>query len=446
MAIARGIRRGRRASKKIEPQLEVWVEIDGNLISAGSLALHEDAGQFYASFTYHSTYLDLARVGKAFSLDPLNLPLQTGSIESESRYFKLGALFDAAPDAWGRTVMASDEGISSASLTESTVLLKGRGSGVGAILFAKPGDHIERPDESNLPSIDHIDKLYRTITAIESGVQVDERLREMLMSSWDMGGARPKAVVLDNQGAEWIVKFPRAIDTYSRQRNEWANLEMARAIGMRVPTLQRVELEGGDCALLIRRFDRGEPGQMKRQHYLSAVSLISPPPDFDKRQMDSDYGASFFSYARIADVIRAISSNVEADLQELFARMVLNILLHNTDDHLKNTGFLMDPSHPGFKYRLSPLFDVVTQEGTLKHMLHIGPGVDGTGAAGGRIGTLENARAGALHWGLTNSQVDSIIEKVKSVTEQRHKFYVASGMGNDEIELVERQIRSDSKK
>lgn len=430
-------RRGLRAAKRIEPQLDVMVEIDGILVSAGGLALQEDTGNFLATFTYHDSYLALARQGKAFSLDPINLPLRAELFESESRYFRLGALFDAAPDAWGRTVMAKDEGLSPVALTETTVLLKGRGSGVGAILFAVPGGPIERPDGSDLPAMDDIAQLYKTVSAIESGAQVDEDLRNMLMSSWDMGGARPKAVVRDAEDSEWIVKFPRAIDTYSRQRNEWANLEMARAIGMRVPDTRLVELDGGDCALLIRRFDRGEPGALRRQHYLSAVSLVSPPSNFDKRQMDTAFGASIFSYARVADVVRSISSNVGHDLQELFARMVFNVLVHNTDDHLKNTGFLMDLSQPGFRYRLSPLFDVVTQEGTTKHMLHIGPGTDDSGSAGGRLGSLENARAGAAHWGLRPQAVENIIEQVQAVVSRRHEYYRSAGMSESEILQVE---------
>ncbi len=126
-------------------------------------------------------------------------------------------LFDAAPDAWGRTIMASDEGISPAALPERAVLLKGRGGGVGAVWFAAPvagtsGHSIGTP-RPELPGLGAIPQLYQTISRIESGAGVDDGLRAMLMSSWDMGGARPKAVIRDARGVEWIVKFPRQIDT-----------------------------------------------------------------------------------------------------------------------------------------------------------------------------------------------------------------------------------------
>lgn len=441
--------RSRRRTKRVEPDLAVLVDVRGELVHAGDLHLDESSGGFFAQFLYTEAYLERARRGAAFALDPLNLPLQEAAFETTSRYYLLGALFDAAPDAWGRTIMAKDEQVSPTALTESRVLLKGRGGGVGAIVFAAPGAPEVPLDFKHpalpLPRVEDIDQIFHTVAAIESGAEVSEELRSMLMSSWDMGGARPKAVVRDTEGTEWIVKFPRVIDSYSRQRVEWANLEMARAIGMRVPEIALHELEGGDCALMIKRFDRATKGTSHHRHYLSAVSLISPPAQFDKRMMDTDYGATFFSYARIADIVRRISSDVSHDIQELFARMVLNILVHNTDDHAKNTGFLLDESG-GFRYRLSPLFDVVTQEGTIKHMLHVGPGVGPRGepsAKDGRLGTLANALAGASRWGLKPAAAEAIVTKVQDVLAQRFDFFTAAGMQQLEIEQVERWLSAE---
>eukprot|EP00887_Chlorella_sp_A99_P003786 scaffold31.g3786.t1 len=402
------------------------------------------------------------RRGEVFPLDPINLPLRETPFETQSRYTCLGALFDAAPDAWGRTVMAQDEGIAATALAEETVLLKGRGNGVGAILFAPflrgKADAGASPPvtypHSHLPHKREIPRLYETVRAIETGAGVDERLRVLLMSSWDMGGARPKTVVRDDRGNEWIVKFPRKEDTYSHQRVEWANLEMARTIGMTVPEFSLHDLPGGDCALLVHRFDR-LPGTMgnagllgvasRRRHFLSAVSLISPPADFDRRQLDTAYGASIFSYARIADVVRIVSSNVVHDLQDLFARMVLNILVRNTDDHLKNTGFLMDPKSPDFRYRLSPLYDVVTQEGALKHMLHIAPLSNANpDECQGRVGSLANARASALRWGLKPAVIDAIISQIQTVLSHRNDYYLKAGMSETEIAQVERWIHPEA--
>src|SRR5690606_37802407 len=96
----------------------------------------------------------------------------------------------------------------------------------------------------------------------------------------------------------------------------------------------------------------------------------------------------------------------------------------------------------GFRYRLSPLFDVVTQEGTIKHMLHIGPGMDNAApAANGRLGSLENALSGAAQWGLKPAAADKIIEQVQDVVSRRHQFYREAGMRDDEIGAVARWVK-----
>jgi len=205
---------------------------------------------------------------------------------------------------------------------------------------------------------------------------------------------------------------------------------MAHDIGLTVPPSKLHLLDDGDCALLVQRFDR--TGQL-RHHYLSAVSLISPPADFERRQMDTPYGASIFSYARIADVIRAVSSDITHDMLELFARMVLNILVHNTDDHLKNTGFLLDTQSPGFRYRLSPLFDVVTQEGTLPHLIHIGP-------LAGREGSIENALSGVEQWGIKLEVARDLVQRVQAVVARREQYYQKAGMSDSEIKSVQRWL------
>ena len=432
--------------KVLEPTLFVGIEIRGVNHFVGELRCAQSTQDFVASFQYAPSYLSLAQSGHAFALDPINLPLRTDPYKTTDRHSILGVLFDAAPDAWGRTVMALDEGVSSVSLTESRVLLKGKGAGVGAIFFTT------QPFESGftLPlystsRLGQVPELYDIVRRIENGLTLDVHSRALLKSSWDIGGARPKAIVQDVEGAQWIVKFPRGIDTFSRQRVEWANLQMAKEIGMQVPDAQLIELERGDCALLVRRFDRTvQPGHeqvMTRQHYISAASLISPPADFDKHKIDTAYGASYFSYARIADVVRRLSNHAASDLTELYARMVLNVLVHNTDDHLKNTGFLLDSVSQSSALRLAPLFDVVTQEGGPLHMLHLGPGKNKTQPyQSGRLGSLDNVLSGAKSCGIKPAAASAIIERVASVFERRLEFYQQAKMQQQDIDLVEQCV------
>jgi len=421
-----------RAHKIVEPQLYVYVDIQGEAVLAGMLALDEEGEQgFFAQFQYAQSYVDDPR---AFALDPINLPLTDArrTFQTESRYETLGAIFDAAPDAWGRNVMRVDR--DGADVREDEVLLKGRGMGVGALFFSASVLTPNMRRVYRLPETSEIDTLAGLLADIDAGIKPKGLYRDLLGSSWDIGGARPKTIVRDDAGEMWIAKFPRARDSYDRQRVEYANLSMARDIGMTVPDVRLVETPLG-AVLMTRRFDRvqlpaaaGDEAVVARRHFLSGAALISPSPQIGKRELDSTRGRATFSYARLADVIRRISSHPVKDLQELYARMVLNVAVHNTDDHLKNVGFLKDET--GFSYRLSPLFDVVTQEGSSKHYLHLG--------AAGRESTFDNALSEYRRFGLrTETAAQSIIDRVKQVVKQRRDYYVQANMPQKEVERVE---------
>jgi serine/threonine-protein kinase HipA len=119
------------------------------------------------------------------------------------------------------------------------------------------------------------------------------------------------------------------------------------------------------------------------------------------------------------------------DLKELYARMILNVAVHNTDDHLKNVGFLKDEGAQ--TYRLSPLFDVVTQEGSARHYLHIG--------AAGRESSFQNCLSEYRRFGLRSEAVArGILEHVREVVEQRQRYYAMAGMTAQEIGHVEASL------
>jgi len=422
-------------TKSVESPLYVYTDVAGRLVWAGTLNLDDSRGEvpmpILADFSYAPSYLANA---EAYPLDPVNLPLRDQVYRTTSRFHVLGALFDAAPDAWGRNVIRADN--AGIMPSEREVFVRGRGLGVGGLLFApqrlEDGVDLNELLRSQLRTAEmgDIPTLETALSAIDDGRPVDDAWRELLASSWDIGGARPKSIVRDAAGEQWIAKFPRARDSFDRQRLEWANLEMARDIGMNAPAAKLVEAKQG-AVLLVHRFDRVVTGQgTLRHHYLSAASLISPSPDFDKRDMDRPQGVATFSYARVADVIKRISSNPARDLQELYARMVLNVAVHNTDDHLKNTGFLKEESGPTGRYRLSPLFDVVTQEGSAKHMLHIGPH--------GRESTFENALAGAARMSIKPKAAAEIMARVQNVTGRRHEYYARARLADNEMEIIDR--------
>ena len=421
-----------RRHKSVESELFVYVDIRGEAVLAGVLTLDDsDETRFFAEFTYVQSYVNDPR---AFALDPLNLPLIDAktTFRTESRYETLGAIFDAAPDAWGRNVMRVDK--AGARVTEDEVLLRGRGMGVGALFFSARLLTPNMRKTYRLPEVSQLESLADLLTDIDQGVKPKGLYRDILGSSWDIGGARPKTIVRDEAGEMWIAKFPRRGDSYDRQRVEFANLQMARAIGLTVPEIRLTETHLG-AVLLTHRFDRellpaGQGGApvVARRHFLSGASLISPPVRIGKRDLDGPEGSATYSYARLADVTRRISSNPVQDLKELYARMILNVAVHNTDDHLKNVGFLKDEG--AHTYRLSPLFDVVTQEGSARHYLHIG--------AQGRDSTFENCLTHYRRFGLrSEAAARSILDVVRDVVADRRAYYVAAGMAPEEISMVE---------
>lgn len=421
-----------RRHKFVESELYVYVDIEGEAVLCGVLTLDDhDEDAFFAQFSYVESYVQDAR---AFPLDPINLPLidSRRRFHTTSRYQTLGALFDAAPDAWGRNVMRLDSG--GARVTEDEVLLKGRGMGVGALFFSARLLPPNQRKTYRLPEMREVDSLAGLLADIDQGIKPKGLYRDLLGSSWDIGGARPKTIVCDELGDMWIAKFPRQGDSYDRQRVEYANLCMARDIGLNVPPIRLAETRLG-AVLLTHRFDRrvlptpsGQPTRVARRHFLSAASLISPSAAIGKRELDGARGRATYSYARLADVLRRVSSHPVQDLLELYARMTLNVALHNTDDHLKNTGFLKDAAGPA--YRLSPLFDVVTQEGSAMHYLHIGDQ--------GRASTFDNVLSQYRRFGLRSAAAaQSVIDRVREVASQRQRYYEQAGLNPTEISRIE---------
>lgn len=412
-------------SKKKSIPRRLWVHIDRpwGVEPVGELEFDDSAaGGFSARFRYAESWLALP---KRFALDPLNLPLSDGWVESGSKYINLGVLFDAAPDAWGRQVYKVQSNEPVLDLPEDEVLLMGRGNGVGALLYsASPSlTRDDLPGIASLPLVEEdLLQVHRAAHNIFEKTPLDQQTRGLLAGSWSMGGARAKAVMRDRNGRLWIAKFSEPNDTVDRQRIEWSNLEMAREIGMQVPALKILETELGSV-LLVERFDR-TPG-LDRLHYASAISLVSAEPE-DKR-LTSQRDQAIFSYARLADIINRVSPSPSRDRQELFARMVLNVCLHNTDDHLKNFGFIESPESAS-RLQLSPLFDVVTQS-SAAHFLRIGKQ--------GRQGSLDNAISEPRRFGLTASGSKQIVDRVLEVVGNRIAFYEKSGMSSTDIAAVD---------
>jgi serine/threonine-protein kinase HipA len=328
-----------------ERPTQVVVAIDGEDVLAGLLFSHRRGGRESASFSYDPAYL--ARPD-AYALDP-SLPLVQGGLQTPVGLSMFRAFADATPDRWGRNLIvreerhrATAEGGTPRSLGEIDFLLGVRDDlRQGALRFRDQETGIFLADEdSGVPHVTGLGTLLHAAEHLESDEETEEELRELLRGGSSLGGARPKAHVIDNEGRIAIAKFPRSrFDEWDVTAWESVALHLARLAGILVPKseLLRVANRG---VLIVDRFDRDGT---RRIGYLSAMTMLEA--------RDGDVG----SYLEIASKIEEVSPRATRDLHELWRRMAFTILISNTDDHLRNHAFL----HAGGNaWSLSPAFDL----------------------------------------------------------------------------------------
>jgi len=211
----------------------------------------------------------------------------------------------------------------------------------GALRFAKEenGTFLTQYEESPIPPMIALPKLLAATDHISDENETAEDLRLLLAPGSSLGGARPKSSVRDANGQLLIAKFPHKADEIDIVRWEAVALTLAKRAGISVPNW-RLEMAADRPVLLLYRFDR--KGQA-RLPFLSAMSML------DAQDNDTH------SYMEIVDVLRQYGASAKSDIQALWRRMVFNILISNTDDHLRNHGFLYQ-SPDG--WRLSPAYDL----------------------------------------------------------------------------------------
>ena len=260
-----------------------------------------------------------------------------------------GAFGDSAPDRWGRNLIQRDErrraqveGRAPRSLGEVDFLL-----GVsdiarqGGLRFKETpdGPFLASGDGANIPPLIRLGELLNAAMRVAANGEDDGDLRLILAPGSSLGGARAKASVLDQQGELSIAKFPQPDDAYPVMQWEAVALDLARRAGIAVPTW-RLEQVADRTALLLRRFDRD--GDI-RIPFLSAMAMLGAADNEDH------------SYLEIVDALRQFGSQPEQDCAQLWRRIVFNILISNTDDHLRNHGFLYAAAGG---WRLSPAYDM----------------------------------------------------------------------------------------
>ncbi len=323
----------------------VYVDLHGTPYLVGRLWARARKSKESASFEYDRTWLENPA---RFSLEPA-LSLGPGPFHTVGDAPMFGAIGDSAPDRWGRTLMrrmerrrAEGEKQAPRTLQEMDYLmLVDDETRQGALRFAKHegGPFVREEGAKRIPPLIELPRLLSATEHFIEETETEEDIRLLFAPGTSLGGARPKASVRDKGGHLAIAKFPRRDDEINAVAWEAVALALAKKSGIAVP-VGRVELIAEKPVLLLRRFDR--EGN-RRIPFLSAMSMLGAR-DHEAR-----------SYLEIVDALRQHGSSPKADMEALWRRIVFNILISNTDDHLRNHGFLYE-SQQG--WRLSPAYDM----------------------------------------------------------------------------------------
>ena len=323
----------------------VYVDLDGTPQLVGRLWARVRKNKEGATFEYDRTWLDNPA---RFSLEPA-LQLGPGPFHTPADTSMFGAIGDSAPDRWGRALMrrverrrAEREGGTPRTLQEiDFLLLVNDEARQGTLRFAERegGAFLREEGVKRIPPLVELPELLSAAEHVMEDKDTEEDLRLLFAPGSSLGGARPKTSVIEKDGHLTIAKFPRKDDEVNTVIWESVALALAQKAGIPVPSA-RVEKIGKKPVLLLRRFDRDG---MRRIPFLSAMSMLGSK-DLETR-----------SYLEMVDALRQHGATPKADIEALWRRLVFNILISNTDDHLRNHGFLYMGAGG---WRLSPAYDL----------------------------------------------------------------------------------------
>src|SRR6185437_5152791 len=324
----------------------VWVWLPGRTepVVAGRLAA---AGDYFV-FNYGQSYLGRK---DAIPLYEPELPLRAGVLPLLNGLWMPGCIRDAAPDAWGRRVIINRQlgvrgkEINVAELDELAYLLESGSDRAGALDFQLAADKYVPREASNAA----LDELLNAVKLVEEGIPLTPDLDRALFHASSIGGARPKALIVDN-GRKYIAKFSSQTDVYNVVKAEYVAMRLAAEAGIKTASVI-LKRTGGRDVLLVERFDRERiDGSWRRRGMVSALTLL----ELDEMM------ARYASYEDLAVVVRHRFDEPKATLRQLFARLVFNVLCGNTDDHARNHAAYWDGRH----LKLTPAYDICPQART----------------------------------------------------------------------------------
>ncbi len=319
----------------------------------GTLSVSHTRGKEIFSFGYDKSWLDRKLTT---TIDP-DLQFVPGQQFLPQKKANFGIFMDSAPDRWGRTIMDRREAVQARLedrkpkkfFEEDYLLGVYDAHRMGALRFKtnQEGPFLHDNRGMAAPAFTSIRELEQASLQLEKGVLKDREalkwLNLLLAPGASLGGARPKAGVVDTNGQLWIAKFPSANDTTDIGGWEMVANELGIMAGINMAEGKAQKFNNKQHTFLTRRFDRINTGA--RYHFGSAMTLLG--------KSDGE-GAAGASYIDIRDFIVQFGVQPNEDLEELWKRIVFNIAIKNTDDHLRNHGFILTAAG----WKLSPAYDV----------------------------------------------------------------------------------------
>jgi len=404
---------------------DIWVYADWKgMISPkciGILSAQQAKGRKAFSFSYDADWISSQ---EQLLLDP-DIVWYSGQQYPNGKE-NFGVFLDSMPDTWGRTLMkrraafnAQEQGKPAPILYDIDFLLGVHDlSRMGALRFKREpdGDFLDNDPVSPTPPWASIRELQHGAKLIESNedtVEVRKWLAMLMAPGSSLGGARPKANILDEHGHPWIAKFPSKNDTIDK--GAWEYLAYCLAVGSKIDMAEsRLEhIAGPYHTFFTKRFDRDK---QDRIHFASAMTMTGKNEELIRDETPS--------YLDIVEFIQFSGIDIEEDLHQLWRRMVFNILISNTDDHLRNHGFILTNNG----WRLSPAFD-------------INPSIDKVGLAlnidmDNNALDIDLARSVGAYFRLGKKELDIIIDEVKSGISGWKKIATEIGIPRSEQTLM----------
>jgi len=334
-------------TSKTEKEAFVWIWLPEETEPVVAGRLEADGGNIV--FNYGKSYLE--RIGDSkpsISIFEPELPLRQGVLPLAEGLTMPGCIRDAAPDAWGRRVIINRKlgrkgaGVDTDELDELTYLLESGSDRIGALDFQRsPTEYVPRAAENG-----RLEELFESAQRVEKGIPLTPGLDEALFHGSSIGGARPKALIQD-QNKKYVAKFSSGSDLYSVVKAEFIAMRLAGLAGLNVAPVKLAKAANKDV-LLIERFDRvPKKNKWARRAMVSALTLLGL----------NDMLARYASYETLAEIIRHRFTDPKQTLKEMFSRLVFNILCGNTDDHARNHAAFWD----GKALTLTPGYDICPQ-------------------------------------------------------------------------------------